>query len=86
MSQLEPWGPWRTVLFDNASAVGPGLNTGTKTVYWNFSNKWLSADGKDFVLVYTGDGQDEWGTVQGTIELQDGGPVEPNPPEDLAAD
>jgi hypothetical protein len=61
----EPWGPWRTVLFDNPADVGPGLNTGSKTVYWNFSNKWLSNGGKNFVMVYTGPGEDEWGTVEG---------------------
>ncbi len=61
----EPWGPWRTVLFENPSDVGPGLNTGSKTVYWNFSNKWLSRDGREFVMVYTGPGPDQWGTVEG---------------------
>ncbi len=61
----EPWGPWRTVLFDNPADVGPGLNNDSKTVYWNFSNKWLSPDGKEFVMVYTGPGRDQWGTVEG---------------------
>jgi hypothetical protein len=63
----EPWGPWHTILFENAELVGPGLNTGKKTVFWNFSNKWLSPDGKNFVLVYTGPGADQWGTVEGTF-------------------
>ena len=63
----EPWGPWFTVLFQDAQQVGPGLNQGTKTVYWNFSNKWLSADGTRFVLVYTGPGADQWGTVEGVF-------------------
>jgi hypothetical protein len=63
----EPWGPWHTVLFENAELVGPGLNTGVKTVFWNFSNKWLSPDGKNFVMVYTGPGPDEWGTVKGAF-------------------
>lgn len=61
----EPWGPWRTVLLNNPNKVGPGLNSGIKTVYWNFSNKWLSSDGKKFVMIYTGPGSDQWGTVEG---------------------
>ena len=67
----EPWGPWTTVLFDNAWDVGTNrkLQNESKTVYWNFSNKWLSQDGKDFVLVYTGDGEDNWGTVQGSFTV-----------------
>ncbi|MBU1191598.1 MAG: DUF4185 domain-containing protein [Gammaproteobacteria bacterium] len=63
----DPWGPWQTVLFGNAELTGPGLNTGSKSVYWNFSNKWLSPDGKNFVMVYTGPGPDEWGTVEGAF-------------------
>jgi len=80
----EPWGPWRTILFENANVAGPNLNVGTKTVYWNFSNKWLSSDGLNFVLVYTGDGSDEWGTVEGRF-LTDKVPAEstPMPPDNL---
>ena len=61
----EPWGPWSTVLFDNPKSIG--INDGHKTVYWNFANKWLSEDGRSFVMVYTGPGPDEWGTVEGTF-------------------
>lgn len=64
----EPWGPWTTVLFENAWTLG--LQTYYRNVYWNFSNKWLSSDGKDFVLVYTGQG-DEWGTIEGTFTVND---------------
>lgn len=63
----EPWGPWTTVLFENAWAIG--LQKGSKTVYWNFSNKWLGAEGGKFVLVYTGDGADVWGTVEGSLSV-----------------
>jgi hypothetical protein len=63
----EPWGPWTTVLFENAWCTG--LQTGYKTVYWNFSNKWLSSDGTKFVLVYTGNGSDMWGTVGGEFQI-----------------
>ena len=66
----EPWGPWTTVLLENAWCTE--LQTGLKNVYWNFSNKWLSADGKDFVLVYTGDGSDMWGAVEGSFRIRAG--------------
>lgn len=79
----EPWGPWRTVLFNNPLNVGPGLNNGDKTVYWNFSNKWLSGDGKEFVMVYTGPGRDQWGTVEGRFVTSSGYTAPPMPPTDL---
>jgi hypothetical protein len=40
------------------------------TFFWNFSNKWLSSDGRDFVLVFTGVGSnDSWNTVHGTFHI-----------------
>jgi hypothetical protein len=63
----EPWGPWTTVLLANTWTLG--LQNGSKTVFWNFSNKWLSTDGKSFVMVYTGPGSDSWGSVEGTFEV-----------------
>jgi hypothetical protein len=71
----EPWGPWTTVVLDNASIVGPDLNTDAKTVHWNFSNKWLSANGKNFTMVYTGAGRDEWGTVEGNFNVAINGDI-----------
>ena len=62
-----PWGPWTTVLFANAWNIG--LQDGHKTVYWNFSAKWFSSDGKDFVLVFTGAGSDSWETVEGSFTV-----------------
>jgi hypothetical protein len=69
----EPWGPWTPVLFENAWETGlqsgRGRSGTRKTVYWNFSNKWLSDDGLRFVLVYTGDSEqrasDNWTTIDG---------------------
>ena len=63
----EPWGPWTTVgYYSNWKSFG-------STFFWNFSNKWLSADGKDFTLVFTGtdrDGNnDSWNTVRGTFTV-----------------
>jgi len=78
----EPWGPWTTVFFGNPrDDIRPSLNSGEKTVFWNFSNKWLSADGKNFVLVYTGPGPDNWGTVEGEFTVA----VVVDPPSGLTA-
>lgn len=76
----QPWGPWSTVLFGNAWSAGP-QTSGAKTVFWNFSNKWLSSDGKRFTMVYTGPGADNWGTVQGDF-LAGATPPPPPPPAD----
>lgn len=71
-----PWGPWTTVLFKNAWKTP--LHTASKTVYWNFSSKWMSPDGRDFVLVYTGDsekrGSDNWNTIEGRFETAPSAP------------
>lgn len=54
----EPWGPWTTVLFQQDTS-----RWGTKVVVFNFVNKWLSADGRQFVLVYTRN--DHWASIAG---------------------
>jgi len=60
----EPWGPWTTVMYTENFHTGAG----DESFFWNFSNKWLSPDGKDFVLVFTGiSGDDSWNTVEGTF-------------------
>ena len=61
----EPWGPWKTALCANAWRIGKHgrLQHGYKSVFWNFSNKWLGEDGRDFVMVYTGPSHDQWGTL-----------------------
>ena len=69
----QPWGPWRTVLFANPWELG--LQTGKKSVYWNFSNKWTSKDGKRFSLVYTGPGSDSFGVVSGRFVIATEEPV-----------
>ena len=63
----EPWGPWSTVLFANAWKTG--LQTGKKSVFWNFSNKWASFDGKKFVMVYTDN--DEFALIKGEFILHE---------------
>ena len=61
----EPWGPWTTVYF----ARDPDL-WGGKTIVPFFVNKWLSADGKRFVLAFTRN--DHWATVEGTLDVTTG--------------
>jgi hypothetical protein len=65
-----PWGPWRTVVFDDAWELG--LQEGYKSVYWNFSNKWTSDDGRRSALIYTGPGPDNFGVVVAEFELAPG--------------
>ncbi len=61
----EPWGPWTLTYKDEYFGGGRDGSTPTtnrRTFYWNFANKWLSADGKSFVMVFTGTDDGE-GTV-----------------------
>ncbi len=61
------WGPWRTVLY--AESWGSGAIE-PSTFYWNFAPAWWSADGRRFVLVFTGtDSNDAWNTVEGSFEV-----------------
>ncbi len=69
-----PWGPWTTVgYWDNWL----GFST---AFYWNFANKWLSADGTDFSLIFTGVGDlDAWNHIRGTFAVSQ---PPPPPPDD----
>jgi hypothetical protein len=79
----EPWGPWTTVAYLNRS-------DGTRfahdfpaipetTFFWNFANKWLSEDGEEFTLVFTGTGKnDSWNTIRGTFTLANQPPAAPS--------
>jgi len=61
----EPWGPWTTVAYISRFGF-PWVEP--TTFFWNFSNKWLSKDGKEFVLVFTGTrSNDSWNTVKGSF-------------------
>jgi len=66
----EPWGPWKTVYYaEGGNAFGKG-HIQTNTFFWNFSNKWMSNNGKDFVLVFSGiNNNDSWNTVQGSFQV-----------------
>lgn len=61
-----PWGPWTTVLFCNAFELG--VVDFTKTVFFNFSNKWTSPDGRRSVMVYTN--RDNWATVESEFHVK----------------
>jgi len=60
----EPWGQWTTVTYVNG---WEGLGN---VFHWNFANKWLSEDGRDFALVYSGRRrEDAWHTIRGSFEI-----------------
>lgn len=70
----DPWGPWTTVFYEFRWG-GPEIPP--TTFYWNFSPKWFDRDGRDFVLVFSGTGEnDSWNTVQGSFVLCEGGSLD----------
>jgi hypothetical protein len=70
-----PWGPWTTALY-TSSFGSPHVET--TTFFWNFSNKWLSADGKDFVMIFTGvSSNDSWNAVRGSFVTRNSSDVLP---------
>lgn len=85
----EPWGPWRTIDFLDTWNIGlkatdedPGEDP--FNLFFNFSNKWTVERGtNNFVLVYTGDGNDEWGSVEGSFDVESAPPPPPPPPTDI---
>ncbi len=68
----KPWGPWKTILFADPWSIGLNqVDQKKKTVYWNFSSKWLSADGTHFSLVFTGRKEnDSWNVLRGVFILK----------------
>lgn len=63
-----PWGPWTTVEYANGNWLGYG-----STFFRCFSNKWLSEDGKDFVMIFTGNNRvgmnDAWNYIEGSFSI-----------------
>lgn len=58
-----PWGPWTTVHFSDSFGRFKTIDNG---FMWVFPSKWLSEDGEEFVMIYTGKGRnDSWNTVKG---------------------
>jgi hypothetical protein len=70
-----PWGPWTHVQTEHNPE-----RWGTYTIIFTFVNKWLSADGRDVVVVHTKN--DRWASVEGRIELHEKNPSRP-PGENL---
>ncbi len=58
----EPWGPWTTIYYTEHWDVGPGETAHVPT-------KWISKDGKDFHLVFSG--EDYFSVRKGTFLLRD---------------
>jgi hypothetical protein len=58
----EPWGPWTHVHTEHNPE-----RWGTLTIIFTFVNKWLGADGRDFVIVHTKN--DRWATIEGRFRL-----------------
>lgn len=76
----QPWGPWTTVVYWS-EADGAGFGAGRvepNTFFWNMPVKWLSRDGTEFTLVFTGSGRgrnnDSFNLVRGRFELRAGEP------------
>jgi hypothetical protein len=63
----EPWGPWSTVYYGKFGGTSDFVPS---TFFYNFSNKWLSSDGLQFVMLFTGTGKnDAWNTISGEFVL-----------------
>jgi CubicO group peptidase (beta-lactamase class C family) len=58
----EPWGPWSTVLFQKDTG-----RWGSNVICFTFANKWLSADGRHFVIVHTKN--DSWASIEGEFTV-----------------
>ena len=58
----EPWGPWSTVLFQKDTS-----RWGSKVICFTFANKWLSVDGREFVIVHTKN--DSWASIEGEFTV-----------------
>ena len=68
----EPWGPWTTIEYvDSWGKSHVQLNT----FFWSFPTKWLSNDGREVTLGFTGAGRglnnDSFNTVRGRFIVKD---------------
>ncbi|MBT4496354.1 MAG: DUF4185 domain-containing protein [Gemmatimonadetes bacterium] len=77
-----PWGPWKTVQYlnhENGDHFGAAKNLEMTCFYWSIPTKWISKNGREFTMVFTGinskgndapvedkssDGNDSWNTVR----------------------
>jgi hypothetical protein len=62
----EPWGPWTTAFYTEKWDVGPGE-------HGDFSAKWMSADGRELYLVFSG--EDSFSVRKATIVLRQNEPL-----------
>jgi hypothetical protein len=73
-----PWGPFTPIdqqpIDPWSFGSGGSLNSGSKSVYWNLSQKWMGTQVVNntlaFKMVYTGPGADEFGAVSGQFALK----------------
>ncbi len=80
----EPWGPWTTVLY--ATGWPSGGEVSRNVFFANFSPKWWSGGGRNFVFVFTGkDTNDSFNSVEGVFQLAGNDSIPPNPPFNLRA-
>ncbi|HEX7077595.1 MAG TPA: DUF4185 domain-containing protein [Candidatus Eisenbacteria bacterium] len=64
----EPWGPWTTVLYANGWPSGGEVER--NVFFANFSPKWWSNGGRNFVFVFTGKStNDSFNSVEGAFQL-----------------
>jgi len=64
----EPWGPWTTVAYEDAWGEG---HVPVNTFFWNFASKWVSPDGRRFVMTFTGRKEnDSWNVIRGDFVLR----------------
>lgn len=64
-----PWGPWTTVSYESNWGEG---HFPLNTFFWNFPNKWLSADGKSFLLIFTGRKEnDSFNLIRGNFKTKE---------------
>lgn len=61
-----PWGPWSVIYRD------PFFPEIEHSVFqWNFAPKWFSPDGRQFTLIFSGEGtNDSWNTINGVFSTQ----------------
>lgn len=62
----QPWGPW--TVFHHARFV-PQIES--SVFQWNFAPKWFRNGGREFTLIFSGDGSnDSWNTIDGAFTTQ----------------
>ena len=64
----EPWGPWTFVHCEQDRDRWGSTAVSRAAIIFSFVNKWLSVDGKSFVIVHTKN--DAWSTIEGRFDLR----------------